>query len=878
MILVTTHTNADFDSLACMAAARLLYPGAVCAFSGAAESLVRRFVKENETALPAHLSPKNIDLSEVERLVCVDVSSGERIGAFAALLDCDPPVPLDVYDHHPGACDLPAEREVLEEAGACISVMIPLLDEAGVEPSPFEATLFLLAIYEDTGFLSFPTTREADFQAVLRCLDWGGDLARVGRVLKRGLTEEQMGYLARALETLESVPVGGVRVHLCSITADRYIPDLSLLVHEIVSMEGLECLFFLAWMEGRVHVIARSRSPHVDVSSVLEVFGGGGHPSAASAVLKGRTLDEAKGLLFDEILSGRRVGMKAADIMNRSFQRIGNGATVVEAFRTMNRSRVNALPVFDGEELMGVVTRQEIDSAVQHGLRDSLVTDFVASEPPLLPSDTPVEEVRRRMLESNWRIVLFGGRDGRVEGLLSRMNLFKVLYRRDELDLSARAGGSPSAKEVEHLLRKAFSEKEVERLKRVGTIAEGLDQRCLLVGGAVRDVLLQRKVRDVDFVVEGDAPALAAAWAEEAGGYVRVHREFGTAVWVGPDGTRWDFATARAEYYETPAALPTVKHAALYQDLYRRDFTINALGLNVEPGHFGELLDLFGGYRDINAGRIRVLHGLSFVEDPTRAFRAVRFAVQLGFKLPPETVNLIASTLRQKVFDRLSPKRVLAEVKLILSGPNGVEGLRLMEKYGLLEVFNPSLKLTPKMMNTLYRVRKAVDFFETQFPGEHINKSALYLMALTTRFSNEDLESFRERYPFSQETRALLKKFRSVAWRAGRAMAGEAEGRAGRLYRVMKGERPATAVFLLARATGNEAAAAVTDYLSRSRFVKLEISGDDLLKAEIPPSPAIARGLEEALVAKIDGLVSTKEEELAVALETARSFGKGDSK
>lgn len=878
MILVTTHTNADFDSLACMAAARLLYPGAVCAFSGAAESLVRRFVEENEAALPPILSPKNVELSEVERLVCVDVSSSERIGPFASLLQGENPVPVDVYDHHPGAGDMSADREVVEEAGACISVMIPLLEAEGIEPDSFEATLFVLAVYEDTGFLSFPTTREADFKGVLKCLEWGGDLGTVSRVLKRGLTEEQMGYLAGALETMESVPVGGVRVHICSIGADHYIPDLSLLVHEIVSMEGLECLFFLAWMEGRTHVIARSRSPHVDVSAVLKVFGGGGHPSAASAVLKERTLDEARLLLINEIVGGRNVGLKARDVMNRSFQRIRHEATVGEAFSLMNRSRVNALPVFDGEKLTGVVTRQEIDAAVQHGLRDSLVTDFVASEPPLLPMDTPIEDVRRRMLESNWRIVLFKGRDGRVEGLLSRMNLFKVLYRRDYSDLSAKVGGDPSPKEVQHLLRKAFPPEEIEDFKRIGSIAADMNQRCLLVGGAVRDLLLQRKVRDVDFVVEGDAAALAKAWSEEAGGHVREHREFGTAVWIAPEDRRWDFATARAEYYETPAALPTVKHAALYQDLYRRDFTINAIGLDVGPEHFGELLDLFGGYRDINAGRIRVLHGLSFVEDPTRAFRAVRFAVQLGFKLPSETVNLIASTLRQKVFDRLSPKRVLAEVMLILSGPNGVEGLRLMEKYGLLDVFHPSLKLTPKVMDSLYRVRKAVDFFETQFPGEPLNKSVVYLMALTSGFTNDALESFRDRYPFSQETRALLKRFRSVAWRAVRALTGGIEGRAGRLYRVMKGERPAMAVFLLARVNGNEAVAAVTDYLTRSRFARLEITGDDLLDAGIPPSRAIAAGLGEALVAKINGGVSTREEDLAVALKTARKFAKEGTK
>ena len=869
MIVITTHTNADFDSLASMVAARHFYPGATLVFSGAAESLVRRFMDEHRGELPPVLPLKDLDFDEVARLVCVDVSSRDRLGPLAQLLDRRPPVSLDVFNHHPGQGDLAGERHEVREAGACTSLLVKDLVAAGITPTAAEATLFLLGIYEDTGFLTFPTTRPEDFDAVLVCLRWGGDLALVPRTLRRGLTEEQMRLLPPLLENLESVLVGGVRIHLTALSTPAYVPDLSLLAHEILAIEGLECLFLMASMESRVHIIARSRSPLVNVGKVLGVFGGGGHASAASAVVRDRTPEEVRAILLDELTSAHPVGLKAVDIMTREFRRIEGSATTREAFREMNHYRVNALPMFDGGRLTGVVTRQEVDGALQHGLGDRPIHEFVVSQPPLLSPETPVEEVRRHMMERNWRIVLFGEAPDRVEGLISRMALFKSLYREVGERPFHRQGGQPSSREVAHLIRSSFSEEETERLLALGRLASDRGVSCLLVGGAVRDLLLGRNVKDVDFVVEGDAVELAEAWAAEQGGRIRAHRAFGTAVWIRPDGTHWDFATARAEYYEAPAALPTVAHAALYQDLYRRDFTINTLAMAISPDRFGEILDMFGGVRDLKAGRIRVMHGLSFVEDPTRAFRAVRFAVRLGFTLLPETERLIASAHRQGVFRHLSPKRVLAEVEQILSGPNAVEGLKAMEAHKLLQVFWPRFRLTPRGLDALYRVQKAVDFYETQFPDAPLDRPCVYFMALLERVPTQDTASFLERYPFSRKTGELLGRYRSTTWHALRELGVERGAVASGAYRVLAGQPIEWVLFVLAKADGAAGQARVRDFLVRDRFVRLEISGQDLTLAGMPPSPAVAAALSATRAAKVDGLVKGKTEELAFALDAA---------
>lgn len=869
MILITSHTNADFDSLACMVAARRLYPGATLTFSGASEVQVRRFVERHAAELPPVPHLKTLDLNDVDRLVCVDVADRKRLGPIGVLLDRAHPVPCDIYDHHPGLCDLPGKVRRLEEVGACSTLFVRELEDREITPTPFEAGLLLLGIYEDTGFLTFPTTRPPDFRAAMRCLEWGADLAQVTRVLHRELTQNQLRLLTEVMGTLEPVRVGGVTVHVASLSALEYIPDLSILMHELMNLEDLEVLFLLAYLENRVHVIGRSRSPKVDVGSVLDRFGGGGHPSAASATLKGRTLDEARRLLIHELTAGHPVGLKASDLFLKDFRRIDASATVEEAFRDMNRHRVNALPVFSGGGLLGVVTRQEVDGAMHHGLPQTAVASLVVSAPPILPPETSAEEVRRLMLERSWRIVLFGSGPRGVVGLLSRMHLFKSLYRLEEPPAPHRTGGQPSRQEMLNRLRGALPEGDYELLVELGALASKSGAECLLIGGAVRDLLLGKSLRDVDFVVEGNAPDLVRAWVALHGGRVKVHEEFGTAVWLRPTGAKWDFATARAEYYEAPAALPTVAHAALHQDLYRRDFTINTLAVHLAPDRLGEVLDLFGGVRDLKNGCIRVLHGLSFVEDPTRAFRAVRFAVSLGFDLPPETASLIRSALSQGVFRGLSPKRLLAELDQIVRGSYAVEGLRALESYGLLQVVWPGMKISPKVRERLYRIQQALDFYEMHFPRAPVDRLVLFLMVLLEPAKLSELEAFLGRYPFRRRARELLQRYRDDAWRGVREIAGPART-AGGVYRLLGEEGAEWCLYLLSRLDDPRAQALVRDHLTTHRFVRLDIDGEDLKGAGALPSAGFAAGLLAAKVAKIDGFAPSREEQLRVALEAAR--------
>jgi tRNA nucleotidyltransferase (CCA-adding enzyme) len=227
--------------------------------------------------------------------------------------------------------------------------------------------------------------------------------------------------------------------------------------------------------------------------------------------------------------------------------------------------------------------------------------------------------------------------DDHLIGVITRTDLLTILINRTSapefLYVSEKIPSFVRKKNIANLLTERLPKGIIGILKDLGEIADELDLNAYLVGGLVRDVVLKRENLDVDIVIEGDGIQFARVFAERSGAKVRSYPKFGTAVVVMPDDFKLDIATARIEHYESPAALPEVMLSSLKRDLFRRDFTINTLAVHLNKAHYGTLIDHFGGMRDIKERSIRVLHNLSFVEDPTRILRAIRFEQRFGFKI-----------------------------------------------------------------------------------------------------------------------------------------------------------------------------------------------------------------------------------------------------
>ena len=336
---------------------------------------------------------------------------------------------------------------------------------------------------------------------------------------------------------------------------------------------------------------------------------------------------------------------------------------------------------------------------------------------------------------------------------------------------------------------------------------------ALLVGGAVRDTLLGRSTENLDLVVLGDPLPLV----EELGGDARVHDRFGTAT-VATAAGLIDVARARAESYERPGALPTVTPAGLEEDLARRDFTVNAIAVAVaDPG---EPIDPHHGLEDLSAGLLRVLHERSFVDDPTRALRAARYAERLGLELEETTAQLI----RETDLGTVSEDRVEAELRRLADEPSPRLGFELLDGWGLFELADGAADLIDAVAALVSepRWRITVGRADAILAAVHgPPPAAVALAQLEPRSPSAAVEAARGRSP--------------VELALGRALGAEW----------------------------------IDDYLESWRGVRLEISGADLLEAGVPEGPAIGRGLTEALRAKLDGEVDGYDDELRLALRAA---------
>jgi tRNA nucleotidyltransferase (CCA-adding enzyme) len=871
MELLSTHLGADFDGFASMIAARRLHPGAELFFPGSREGSLRRMIEARRIELP-ELRHKDVDPAALTRIILCDIRQRDRIGIVAEWLEANPAIEVWAYDHHPASdSDLPVAGGIVDpEAGSTSTLIVEELRRRGLVCSAEEADLLLMGIYEDTGSLTYATTGPRDLQAAAWLLEQGGDLAAVRASVARPLDPERLDVLHRMTQRLEVHRIRGHRVGIAEVELGRYVEELAPLVSRCLEVFELPLLCGLFGDGDRVTLIARSDLRGLegfDLGEALAGFaGGGGHATAAAARLKDATLIEARERLLDFLGRALPPAARARDLMIAPFYILPAHASVDQAKAELNARRINAAPVERDGRIVGTVSRQILDAALQHGLGGRPVATVMSPELEWVSPDAPAEEVRERMLSRHPRFVLVGDpAAGRPLGVVTRMQLLRHLHGQItdfEERIDRRSERQREKRErIAHLLEKLLPPALTSRIETVAAVSRRHGVAVYLVGGFVRDLLLGRENRDLDLVVEGDGIEFATWLAETLDGRVRAHRAFLTAVVVDPEGFHIDVATARSEFYRAPAALPEVQTSALRQDLFRRDFTINTLAIRLGPEPTPELIDYFGGRRDLKEKTLRVLHSLSFIDDPTRILRAVRLELRLGFRISPETLHLAEVALSEGVFDHLSGSRLRDELSLLLDDPAfALRGIERLAELGVLRALDPLLELEETVRGRLREARAAHDWYRLEGIADPPAEAwRLLLMALAADFDEENLTRLADRLMLAGEDRRILTGFpsrlaaaRSALERQGEPRPHEAVQALGPLY----GED-----LLLLMAEGDETVRVwVHRYLTELRGLKLKIRGADLLAAGLPPGPRIGEALRATLEARLDGRIDETEE------------------
>ena len=874
LTVITTHTNADYDALASMLAAQKLYPNSLLVFPGSQEKNLRNFFIESMVYLFNMADIKDIPFSNIKKLVLVDTRQANRIGKLSSLLE-KPDLEIHIYDHHPNTPgDIKGHYEVNRLTGATTTILTEIIKKKGIPLTPDEATIMCLGIYEDTGSFTFSSTTEKDFRAAAFLLSKGASLNIVSNLIAREITPQQIELLNAMIQAATRYNIDGVEIVVTIITTDKYVSDFAFLVHKMIKMENLDAIFAIAGMENKIYIVARSRIPEVDVGEILIPLGGGGHTSAAAATIKDKTLVQTEHrlveILYEKIKSKRR----ARNLMSAPPITVGADVSCKDANNFLTRYNINALLVTqkpdgpDGKDkLVGFISRQVIEKALFHNLDQIPVKEYMTTEPATVGPDADLTEIQEKIIENKQRILPVVD-NGVIVGVVTRTDLLNILARQspyaaekspDPLNESVHA----RTRNIVKFMRERLSQRMIDILKTIGETASEIGYGAYVAGGFVRDLFLYRTDEDIDIVIEGDGIAFAKKYAKIVGARIHSHEKFGTAVIIFPDSFKIDVASARLEYYQFPAALPTVEMSSIKLDLFRRDFTINTLAIQLNPDRFGTLIDFFGAQKDIKAKAIRVLHNLSFVEDPTRVFRAIRFEQRFGFSIGKLTSGLIENAVKMDFFTRLSGRRVFVELRQILEEENPILSITRLRDYDLFKIIHPSIKLNGKLVDLLNSVKKVLSWYDLLFLEETYMKWAIYFLALIRHCDNETSDEICTRLEFAPRYKAIFCRRRFEADRCLLGLEHNHLVTNSELYKRLSGFRTELILYMMAATKKETVKRSISHFFTRLRYIDSSITGKDLKKMGLPPGPIYREILQAVLDAKLNGQLKTRRDEMA---------------
>ena len=632
-----------------------------------------------------------------------------------------------IFDHHPKRADFPFEGKV-EEVGSATTLVVEELIKEKKEISPEEATVIALGIYEDTGSFTYEGTCERDLRATAWLMERGLNLRLLRKYIQETYTKEQLDAVGQILSSVEKLYIGGKKIAVATAVLEDYQPDINALLYEVKDLKEADAFFVIVEAQGKTYVFGRSQDEEIDVGKILSKFGGGGHRDASALKLKNVPAQRIKNLLVGYLRTLREPEVTVGSVMSSPPFLLSEHLSVRDALQELTERGFANAPVIDRRgNLVGIISKKALLKLVKLYPEDPIEL-FVNKDFKTLSPSSPLWEAEAILSQFGQKLIPVV-EEGKVVGVVTRLDILQRL--KEDLGYVKPA--------QRHIRIPPYLE---GFLKDIGRLASELGFKAYLVGGAVRDLLLRKEVYDVDIVVEGRAIDLARRVAERFGVEVHPFEEFGTAhIKVGD--IKVEFATARRETYPKPGAYPKVEEASLKEDLIRRDFTVNAMALSINPEDFGTLIDYFGGLRDLKDRIIRILHPVSFIEDPVRILRALRFAGRLDFRLSKSTEKLLRQAVNLGLLEEAPRGRIANEIRLAFGEDRILEILHLYKTHRIFEHILKSFRWIPEVEEKLARLKKIVDWHSVEFPKERIDYGWVFLVLVLSQVGKrEEAEKF----------------------------------------------------------------------------------------------------------------------------------------
>jgi tRNA nucleotidyltransferase (CCA-adding enzyme) len=810
------------------------------------------------------IEPRDLPKTKIDRVTLVDTQSMVTIKGMTNTTN------VNIIDHHSPRPDLPKDWKIhSEDLGASVTILTEALQERAVRLSVTQATLLLLGIYEDTGKLTYARTTPRDIRAAAYLLEQGASLQIMQDFLNHPLSRQQQDIYDRLRADMTTFTIHGNTIMIGCADARGSDEELSTIAHRLRDLLDPDVLFLVIDIPSGTQLISRATTDQVDLGEVAGRFGGGGHPRAAAALVRDKRAMEVYADLVDVLPDVIHPVVTVGELMSRRPHLLTPDTPVKEVATLMQRYGYEGYPVVDDGKLIGLLNRRAVDRAISHKLNLKAKDVMEAGEATISP-DESLEALQQLMTETGWGQIPVV-EDGEIIGIVTRTDLIKTLTPK-----RIPAGHQNLADRLENSLPPA----RLALLKAVAELAQGQQMALYTVGGFVRDLLLDRPSVDFDLVVEGDAIVLCKAVTEKYGGRMTTHQRFGTAKWqlgkirqhlaetlqaeydvrvdVEDFPETLDLVSARREFYTHPTALPTVERGSIKLDLHRRDFTINTLALRLDGRHYGDLYDYWGGLADLQAGLVRVLHSLSFVDDPTRILRAVRFEQRFDYHIGKRTLQLIENALT--LLDRVSGDRLRHELNIILQEPKVMAMFSRLAELGVLQEIDPHI---PWDEHTAKRIELAL---KNAPPAEW------------------NVRVIRDGYPLSTvlayilwwivmpevQATAAAKRLRLPGWlrdtllstihlwSVREKLADYTPSEAANHFENVPG-LALYAVYLVLDNT--QARSKIEQYFLEWQHIKPHTTGHHLRELDIPPGPHYGNILSTLRAAWLDGKISTREEE-----------------